>query len=77
MELIEVPLNEVSEAYRIEIHDGGGLIRTADTGSASYAYVAAEQSVDFAGPAPAFTFKVRQLSAAVGAGRALEAVVDV
>jgi hypothetical protein len=77
LERIEVPLNEVSEAYRIEIHDGGGPVRTAETDSPAYSYPAAEQSADFGGPAPAFTFKVMQLSAAVGAGRALEAIVDV
>ena len=73
----EVPLNEEREAYRLEILDSGVLRRSVEVFRADYRYTAAEQAVDFGGPAPAFTVRVAQLSAAAGAGFAQEEVVDV
>ncbi|WP_068310442.1 baseplate multidomain protein megatron [Polycladidibacter hongkongensis] len=72
-EVAEVPLGEASEAYSIEIHQGGVLKRSFSvSGEAaakgSVAYTLAQQTEDFGGPAPAFAFKVAQLSQSYGTG---------
>jgi hypothetical protein len=66
----DAPLGEASERYRVEIRraDTGALIRTAETASPAFTYEAAMQAADFAGPAPALTLRVAQLSDAVGPG---------
>lgn len=77
LELVDVPLNEGREAYRLKILDGGDLVRTIETLAPSYLYAAADQTVDFGGPATEFTLRLAQLSATVGPGRPLGTVVQV
>lgn len=76
-ELTEVPLNEEREAYRVEILDDAVVKRTVETEAPALLYTAAAQAEDFGAPAHGFGVRVAQLSATVGAGRALETVVDV
>lgn len=75
-ELAEVPFNEEREAYRLEILDGVDVLRTVETEESSYLYTLADQATDFGGPASAFSLRVAQLSAAVGAGSKLQEIVD-
>jgi hypothetical protein len=75
-ELTEIPLNEESEMYRLEILDGEIPKRSVDLTAPSYGYAAADQAADFGGPALGFTVRVAQLSATMGAGLALEEAVD-
>ena len=65
------------EAYRLDILDGAVLKRRVEPTSPAYLYLAAEQTADFGGPAPAFTARVAQLSATIGPGYALQEIVDV
>jgi hypothetical protein len=73
----DVPLNEESEAYRVEIFEGDQLRRGVETSAPSFRYSAGEQGADFAGPAPEFTVRIAQLSLAAGPGFALQEIVHV
>ena len=64
----DVPLNEESERYEVDILGGSAILRTiAVTGPAAI-YTAAQQTADFGALQPAIALKVYQLSAAVGRG---------
>jgi hypothetical protein len=67
-ELVEVPLGEQGEAYRIAIYDGATLKRTAETSSPAYAYSAADLATDFTAPPAQVTIAVAQMSALTGQG---------
>jgi hypothetical protein len=71
-ELAETPLNEEREAYRLEVYDGGDLLRTVETSAPAYVYAAADQIADFGAPPSEFTLRVAQLSAIAGPGFALQ-----
>ncbi len=75
-ELVEVPLNEASEAYRVEILDGAAVVRTVETETPAYLYTLAEQAADFGGPAADFTLRVAQLSATMGPGLKLQKAIS-
>jgi hypothetical protein len=64
----DVPLNEETEIYEIDILDGLSVVRTLSAGTPSALYTAAEQTADFGAPQPSVSVKVYQLSAAVGRG---------
>jgi hypothetical protein len=70
--LVDVPLNEASEAYRLEILDGGDVVRSVELSAPAYLYTAAEQTADFGGTATGFAVRVAQVSAAVGPGLKLQ-----
>jgi hypothetical protein len=75
--LVDAPLNEASEAYRLEILDGAVVVRSIDLEAPEYLYAAAEQTADFGGTATGFTVRVAQISAAVGPGLKLQDIVYV
>lgn len=64
----DVPLDWVSEAYRLEIYSGLTLKRTILTSTPAATYTAAQQAADFGGAATAFTYRVAQMSAVYGPG---------
>lgn len=72
---LPVPLGEASEAYSIDIVQGGAVVRTLSAASPSVAYAAADQTADGITPGAAVTVRVYQLSAAVGRGYPLEGTV--
>jgi hypothetical protein len=74
-ELVEVPLNEEAEAYRLEILDGAEVVRSVDLSAPTYLYDAADQATDFGGLATEFPVRIAQLSAAVGPGLKLQETV--
>jgi hypothetical protein len=68
---VEVPLDEETEAYEVEILDGATVKRTLTTGTPSVTYIAAQQISDFGallGPGDTLDIRVCQLSALVGRG---------
>jgi hypothetical protein len=68
-DLVDVPLNEASEAYDVDVLDGAGLVvRTLSSTAPSVAYDAVDQTADFGAPQAAVDVAVYQLSAAVGRG---------
>ena len=69
----DVPLAEDSEAYEVEIHDGGTVIRTLTTSTTSAFYNAAQQTADWGallGPEDTLDIRIYQLSALIGRGAA-------
>jgi len=73
---VDVPLNETSEAYEIDVMNGGVVVR-AITGllSPTASYSAAQQITDFGSPQSTVSVNVYQLSGVVGRGYAGVAVV--
>lgn len=69
----DAPLSETYERYRLEIRNGANLVRAADIASPAFTYGAAMIAADFppaSFPAgrPPLTFRVAQISDAVGPG---------
>ncbi|MCB1487029.1 MAG: glycoside hydrolase/phage tail family protein [Bauldia sp.] len=76
-EPFEVPLGEASEAYQVEILDGGSAVRTVAATATSLVYTAAEQTADFGAPPSSLAIRVSQVSPTEGPGLAAERVLDV
>lgn len=69
----DVPLAEVSEAYEVEIRDGGTLKRTLTASTTSALYTAAQQITDWGvllGPGNNLQLSIYQLSAVIARGAA-------
>jgi hypothetical protein len=67
----EVPLAEETEAYAVEVLDGGTVKRTLATSTTSVTYSGAHQVADWGallGPGNALDLRIFQLSAVVGRG---------
>lgn len=73
----DIPLSEASEAYELDIMDGDTVVRTV-TGltSPTFTYTAAMQTTDFGGAISTVTFRVYQISDAVGRGFAATATSE-
>jgi hypothetical protein len=66
----DLPLNEQSESYDIEIMDGLSVVRTVSAlSSPSYVYTAAAQSADFGSLQSSYSIRVYQRSAQIGRGQ--------
>jgi hypothetical protein len=74
-EQTEVPLGEDSEAYEIDILDGGMVVRTLATNVPVATYTAAQQAADFGAPQPSYTLRICQLSPIFGRGQGREVIV--
>jgi hypothetical protein len=75
-DLIDVPLGENSEAYEVDILDGGSVIRTiTGLSSPTAEYTAVQQAADGLTPGDPVTMEVFQLSDLVGRGFAGPATV--
>ena len=64
----DVPLNEETESYSIDILDGVTVVRTLTSTSQSVSYTAAEQTTDFGSPQSSVSCVIYQISAVVGRG---------
>ena len=67
----DVPLAEDSEAYEVEIPDGGAVKRRLSTTTTSVLYTAAQQTADWGaplGPGQSLAVRIYQLSALIGRG---------
>ena len=72
---VGIPLGEESEAYDVDILDGGNVVRTIEVTSATASYSSADQTTDFGSAQSSIDVKVYQLSAVVGRGYPAEATV--
>jgi len=71
LDYADVPLNEESESYEVDILDTGTVVRTiTGLSSPSASYTAAQQITDFGGTMSDVDVEVYQISAAVGRGHA-------
>lgn len=73
----EVPLGEDSEAYVVDILDGGDVVRTLNATTPSALYAAADELADFGAVQASLNVRVMQLSATVGRGFAADATLPV
>lgn len=67
-EPVEPPLGEEREAYRVEILRDGAPVRVIEAAVPEVLYRAQDEIADFGGATSVLTWRVAQLSAAVGAG---------
>ena len=74
-ESIEVPLFEDSEAYEVDILDGGNVVRTLASASNSILYSNAQQITDFGQLQTALDIAVYQMSARTGRGHQARATL--
>lgn len=65
---VNVPLGEASEAYQVEILNGGTVVRVIDTTALSAMYSAASQIADFGSLQSSVSVRVYQMSQVVGRG---------
>jgi hypothetical protein len=76
-DLYEVPLGEEREEYRIEIRQGALVKREATVTAPEFLYPAAQEIADFGSAQANLSVSIAQVSARVGPGEALEAVLPV
>ena len=65
---VGIPLGEESEAYEVDILDGGDVVRTIEVTSPTASYTAADQTTDFGSAQSSVDIKIYQMSAIVGRG---------
>lgn len=73
----DVPLGEASEAYVLDILDGGAVKRSYTCSVPEQLYASADEAADFGGPQSGLRVRVAQLSAITGAGAAAERTLAV
>ncbi|MCA0400581.1 MAG: glycoside hydrolase/phage tail family protein [Proteobacteria bacterium] len=76
-DLFEVPLGEEREEYRLEILAGTNVKRSLTLGEPRFLYPSAWEIADFGGAQSSLSVRIRQVSAQVGPGHALETVIPV
>lgn len=74
-DVIDVPLDEPSEEYQIDILDGLTVVRTLTASSPTVTYTAAQQTSDFGSPQSSVSVAVYQISSRLGRGHAGTATV--
>ncbi|CUX08768.1 baseplate multidomain protein megatron [Agrobacterium genomosp. 13] len=71
----EIPLDEPSERYRLEVLDGGAARRMAEVSEPVWLYAAADELTDFPTLRDHISVRVRQLGRAVPSGVAAQAIL--
>ncbi|WP_293853186.1 glycoside hydrolase/phage tail family protein [uncultured Alsobacter sp.] len=74
-EPVDTPLDEASERYEVDVLKAGLVVRTLGATSPAVLYPAAAELADFGAPQPTLSVRIVQLSASVGRGAPLEAVL--
>ena len=72
----EIPLDEPSEAYRLDILSGAAVVRSIETSTPACIYAAAAELADFGAPQTVISLRVRQLGRAVPLGLPAEATIS-
>ena len=73
---VDAPLGESSEAYQVDILDGGGAVkRTINVTTPAATYLAADQVADFGSAQAAIRVRVQQISSRVGRGLPSEKIL--
>ncbi len=73
---LEVPLGEEREAYRVEILDGGDVVRQIETTEPRALYANGDEIEDFSTLQSSIALRVSQVSAVAGAGHPSSAVLS-
>nr|WP_155480870.1 glycoside hydrolase TIM-barrel-like domain-containing protein [Rhodoplanes serenus] len=74
-DLADVPLEEESERYEVDILNGAIVIRTLAATAPASTYTVAQQVADFGSAQPSVSVRVAQLSAAIGRGTPAAAIL--
>lgn len=74
-DLTDVPSNEESERYELDILNGATVVRTLAVTQPAATYTAGQQTSDFGSPQVSVSVRVAQISAAVGRGSLASAVL--
>lgn len=69
---VQAPVGESTEVYEIDVISGSAVKRTITSATPAFSYPATDQSADFGSVQAAITFRIYQLSGAVGRGYPLE-----
>ncbi|MGR6466287.1 baseplate multidomain protein megatron [Rhizobium sp. PAMB 3182] len=72
----EIPLDEETEAYRLDILSGGLPVRTVEVASPVFEYAGADEVADFGAPQAALAIRVRQLGRKVPLGIPAERLIS-
>ncbi len=75
LDLYDVPLDEPTESYEIDILDGATVVRTLTASTPTVEYTAAQQTTDFGSPQAEIDVAIYQMSSRVGRGHAREATL--
>ena len=75
LDSIDVPLDEPTEAYEIDILDSGTVVRTLTASTPSVAYSGAQQTTDFGSPQSSVDVRIYQISNRIGRGHAGESTI--
>jgi len=67
-EQTEIPMSESTEAYEVDIYNGGSVVRTLTSSTPSVTYTSAQQVTDFGSTQSSLTWRVYQMSASYGRG---------
>ncbi len=67
-DLTDVPLNEETERYEVDVMNGANVLRTLPASAPAATYTAAQQVADFGSAQASVTVRVVQLSTAIGRG---------
>lgn len=65
---VPAPVGEATEAYEIDVMSGSTVVRTITASTPTFSYTAAQQTTDFGSAQTSITFRIFQISAAVGRG---------
>lgn len=72
--IAEAPLDHVPERYRLTIWNGASMVRAVESTVPALAYPASQQVSDFGGLPDSFSYRIAQVSAALGSGYEAEGV---
>jgi len=71
-DLIDVPLNELSESYEIDILNGASVVRTLTSSIPQATYSEVDQISDFGAIQTSITLRIYQISGTIGRGHAAQ-----
>lgn len=71
----DIPLDEPTERYEIDILDGPNVVRTISVTAPTASYTGAQQTTDFGAPQPSINVRIYQIGQLVGRGTAAEATL--
>jgi hypothetical protein len=71
----DIPLDEPTERYAVDVLNAGSVVRTIDATAPSCTYTAAQQTADFGATQSSVTLRVAQIGQLVGRGTAAQAII--
>ncbi len=76
-DVVEIPMSETAELYRLDILAGAEIVRSVQTNAPSFLYASDDEIADFGTAQTSLSLRVAQVSASVGPGRFTEINLNV